>query len=199
MNRIDFVPAVFIRLPRDFSCFKSPAHFFDDLGTYRPPPPSHTYAHFPMLRQTSRHYIPAIKWKKKKAKCPTWNELQSYDCVVVTAGPSEGRRRHLYNPTDVKQISNIFLLFSLVAPASLLLSACGWACLFSWVGVAITRGNNGQHLYLYLWKDLREISLSTPESLSKDEPRPRRKKTKFCFSARARTAAENKRKTKKIL
>jgi hypothetical protein len=72
----------------------------------------------------------------------------------------------------------------------------GWACLFSWVGVA-TRGNNGQHLYLYLWKDLREISLSTPESLSKDEPRPRRKKTKFCFSARARTAAENKRKTKK--
>lgn len=66
MNRIDFVPAVFIRLPRDFSCFKSPAHFFDDLGTYRPPPPSHTYAHFPMLRQTSRHYIPAIKFKKKK-------------------------------------------------------------------------------------------------------------------------------------
>ncbi len=88
LNRIDFVPAVFIRLPRDFSCFKSPAHFFDDLGTYRPPPPSHTYAHFPMLRQTSRHDIPAIKFKKKKAKWPTWNELQSYDCVVVTAGPS---------------------------------------------------------------------------------------------------------------
>lgn len=87
MNRIDFVPAVFIRLPRDFSCFKSPAHFFDDLGTYRPPPPSHTYAHFPMLRQTSRHYIPAIKFKKKKkGKMPNMKWITIVRLCVCDCG-----------------------------------------------------------------------------------------------------------------